>query len=145
MLWLIPLLCLLPGFTRRHWFLALGTTVATVLPFAVWNAQALYDATVRFALDQYPPPEALTLLNWVRFRTGDLPPTSLGPLLGAAAAAVAAWKMPRAVGSFTLAATAVLAILFAFNKLAYANYYFLLAGLAALTAATAVGEDQSTQ
>lgn len=135
MVWLIPLLALLPGSTRRRWMLALGTMAASVLPFILWDWQALYDANVRFLVQQPPRPEALTLLNWFYLQTGLLPPTAIGPFLAAAAAAVAVWRMPRSVTSFALAATVVLAVLFAFSKIAYANYYFLVAGLAALTAA----------
>jgi hypothetical protein len=143
MVWLIPLLALLPGFTRRHWMVALGTLTASVLPFILWDWQALYDANVRFLVQQPPRPEALTLLNWFYLQSGLLPPTAIGPIMAATAAAVAVWRMPRSVTSLTLTATVVLALLFAFSKIAYANYYFLVAGLAALTAAVILDELRS--
>jgi hypothetical protein len=145
MFWLIPLAALLPAFSRRQWFVALGTTAASVLPFVIWDWHALYNATVTFVVDMPARLDALTLLNWYYYYTGWTAPTWLGVILAAAVVALAIWRLPKSVCSFSVAVSLTYAVLFTFSKIAFANYYFLVSGLAALAAATAFHVHTATE
>jgi len=138
MIWLIPLVGVLVGFSRRQWFLALGVAAATVLPFVLWDSRSLYSATVTFVNDLPTRSDALTLLNWYYFVGGPPPAPWPGPL-GAILVVVWAIRLvPRSISSFTATAALTYGLFFALNKIAFANYYFLVLGLAALSAAAAL-------
>jgi hypothetical protein len=132
---LVLLLPLVPGFTRRHVAVALAAGAATVLPFVVWDPAAFWRAAVHYFAVLPVRGDALTLSNLIRQRFGWAP----GELAGLAAAGVAAaalWRrLPRAGASFGLLSGLVLLSVFLFGRLAFANYYFFLSGLVAISAA----------
>jgi hypothetical protein len=130
-----PLLLLLPGIGRRELGIAAGVAAATVLPFFAWSPSAFWHGTVSYFAQLPSRDDALTLTNLIDLRFGHQPGEVYG--LGAAALIVAvAWKrVPRTIGSFLLLACVALLAIFLTGRIAFANYYFLLAGIAAVAAA----------
>lgn len=64
-------------------------------------------------------------------------PGGLGFVLAASVAGASMWWMKPSVSRLTVSLAATYTVFFAFNKWAFANYYFLMAGLSALAAASA--------
>jgi hypothetical protein len=138
MFWMLPLAGFCLRFDRRAWLLILLAAVAPVVPFAFWNARALIHANFDVLNGLPLRSDALTINNWA-LRTWQLEiPGAVGFVLAAGAVAVACWKL-RGPGPFGLAAATTYLVFFAFNRWAFANYYFLVAGLAALAAAGDLG------
>ena len=132
---LVPLLALVPGFTRRHVAIALAAGGATVLPFVIWDPAAFWRGAVHYFVALPVRSDALTLSNLIRRRFGWAPGELAGLAAGGVAVAALWRRLPRADASFALLAGLVLCSLFLFGRLAFANYYFFLSGLVALGAA----------
>jgi hypothetical protein len=130
-----PLLLLLPGMGRRELALAAGVAAATVLPFFAWAPSAFWRGTVSYFAHLPSRSDALTLTNLIDLRFQHHP----GEVYGLAAAVLIvalAWKrVPRTIGSVLLLACVALLAIFLTGRIAFANYYFLLAGIAAAAAA----------
>ncbi len=134
---LIPLAAFLLPLRRRDWIF-FGTAAALpLLPFALWNFPALFYATITFQTQLPPRDDGLTLVTWMN-RTFEAGWTGNAAfLLVALVIGAALIRLRRTTSSFAfaLSATAAYLIFFAFNKWAFANYYFFVAGLSALAAA----------
>lgn len=130
-----PMLTLLPGFGRKHFASAFGAAAAVTLPFFAWNPGAFLRGTVHYFVDLAPRSDALTVSNLVNTRFGYAP----GELLGASCALLicaVVWKhVERSLSTMLVLLTVCLLCFFATGKIAFMNYYFLLAGLAAIAAA----------
>jgi hypothetical protein len=137
MFWAVGLAGVCLGFSRRQWIIVVGTAVALVLPFVLWDPRALLYANFTFVNRLPARPDALTLINWAAYGFGVTIPPAIGFVLGAAAAV---WGGIRARGLPAYAACVCLtyALFFLFNKWAFANYYFSLASLAAVAAAATI-------
>jgi hypothetical protein len=144
----LPLLGLLPGLSRRHLAGAAAAAATPWLLFAVADLRALFASTVAYLAALPPRPDALTLRVFLADRLGLDAPAGVGVAL-AACFAVAAYRMRPPVKATTATASCalfaatlacVLTSLFLFGKMAFANYYFLVAGLFALAAACSMGE-----
>jgi len=129
-----PLLLLLPGFGRKQLAVALGVAVAITLPFFAWGPGDFLRGTVEYFVRLAPRSDALTVSNLVKLRFGHAP----GELLGAASALLicaAVWKrVERSLATLFVLLTVALLCFFATGKIAFMNYYYLLAGLAAIAA-----------
>ncbi|MFL5322275.1 MAG: hypothetical protein ACJ790_21640 [Myxococcaceae bacterium] len=138
MFWAVGIVGLSLGLRPREWLVVAGVGAAAVLPFAIWNFEALRYANFTFLNGLPPRSEALTVLNWAqRVFHYDINPRIAFPLTALVVLAAFFWFR----GSLARTAIAVAfayAIFFMFNKWAFANYYFLLMGLACLAAACAV-------
>jgi hypothetical protein len=144
MFWMVGLGGLMFGFTLRQWLITALTGAASVLPFALWNFEALQHATYSFVNALPARPDALTLGNWVsRTFAVDVSPRWAFPVAGAVAG-LSVWKLRGSVARFAVAVVLTYAAFFVINKWAFANYYFLLMALAALAAACAFHGDRGT-
>ncbi len=138
MFWLVPLGGVLLGFHVRQWIAFVGFAAAPELPFAMWNFRALKYANFDFLVGQPPRLDALTPINWL-YRHFAIPPSGLpGTLLGASVVGVSMLRLKRTAPLFVLAVTFSYFLFFVFNKWAFCNYYFFLAGVASLAAAAAL-------
>jgi hypothetical protein len=130
-----PLLLLVPRIGRRELAIALATAAATAIPFFAWDPGAFWHGCVGYFAHLPNRTDALTLTNLIDLRFQYAP----GEVFGATAALVAvafAWRrVPRTIGSFLLLYSIALLCIFATGRLAFANYYFLLAGIVAAAAA----------
>ncbi|HEV3474325.1 MAG TPA: hypothetical protein VG602_03055 [Actinomycetota bacterium] len=131
--WFLPLVVLLRRTTSmreavKELARALGVALAVTLPFFLWGPRAfLYDLfTVQARLPFRE--EGLTFLSlWSRL-TGDVPPSWIGWLIAAGAVALVLLRAPRTASGFGAGGALVLALFFAFNRSAFANYYYFVLG-----------------
>lgn len=142
MFWVIPLACLLQlGLASWATMAAVGAVI--VVPFAAWDFRALLHANVQYHAHLPPRFDGLTPMNFLYRHFGVTPRSAPGFLLATATTVAAFARAPRTATSFALSATLAFLVFFVFNKWAFMNYYFFLAGLAALAAATAVSRDRA--
>ncbi len=137
MFWLVPLGGVLLGFRWRQWVAFLGFAVAPELPFLLWNFRALKYANFDFLVGQPPRLDALTPINFLYRHFGIRPSGLPGTLLGASAVGASLLRLKRTAPLFVLAVTLAYFLFFVFNKWAFCNYYFFLAGVASLAAGAA--------
>jgi hypothetical protein len=134
---------------RRTLVLAVAALVP-VLPFVVWDFVALKHANFDFMSGLPPRRDALCFTNAVWKATGAAFPAATAFVLAAAVCAVACVRaLPgrtRRLGAsparppvdFARALVLTYFVFFFFNRWAFANYYFLLTGLAALGSGAAL-------
>lgn len=139
MFWMVPLVGILLGFSLREW-LAMGIAAAVpVAPFALWDFRAMKFSLFE-ALRELPArDDALNFTAWFKRQGYGVFPHERSFLIAAAFVLVSLLRRAD-VGAFVRASVTVYAVFFFFNKWAFANYYFLLAGLAALGAAAQLKE-----
>ena len=148
----ISFLLLPPGWRWRDWFYLAGQAVAVAaaitVPFALWNLQAFWKSVVSVQLAGPFRWDALSYQVWWGFHGhGATPPSTafLCSLIALAAAlGLCVWRAPRNPAGFSASFAFVLLLFLAFNKQAFANYYFSVIG--ALCCAIAAGgtEAQAT-
>lgn len=135
MFWMVGLGGVMFGFNRRQWLITVAMGAASVLPFALWDFRALKHANFDFVNALPARGDALTLTNWVWRKYA----VALSPRWAFPATAVVAglslWKLRGSTARFGVALVFTYSVFFVINKWAFANYYFLLLGLAALAAA----------
>jgi hypothetical protein len=103
-------------------------------PLALWDLHAFWRDVVELQFHQPFRPDALSVLAlW------GTPTLSAWPAWAAMAVgmAVALWRAPRSASGFALAVAVTFYGFFAFNKQAFCNYYYFVAG--ALCVAVAAG------
>ena len=135
LLFTFPIAALLmpAGSPRRNWMAALGqsTGVAAALtaPLAIWNIRAFLWNVGAAQLFQPFRMDALSYAVVYARITGQLP-TLLLPFIVLAASMWLTWHYcQRSPAGFAAALSLCLALFFAFNKQAFCNYYFLVAGM----------------
>jgi hypothetical protein len=117
---------------------AAGVALAITLPFFLWNPRAFYRAVVVFQFLQPFRLDALSYLVWIHHNYPQLTIERWAPFLSVVPAiAFALWRCPRTPAGFAAAVTLVYLIFFAFNKQAFANYYYFLIATACWSAAAA--------
>ncbi|HVT88282.1 MAG TPA: hypothetical protein VHD56_05485 [Tepidisphaeraceae bacterium] len=120
---------------RAQWsdlqFLVIGCAVAlaVTLPIAAWNWDAFMYSVVKLQFHQPYRHDALSFLA----RWGSNKPDWQGPFwLAFATLAIAVagciWRLPRSAQNFVAAFALCFFAFFAFNKQAFANYYYLVLG-----------------
>lgn len=111
--------------------------LATVIPFAVWNFQALFHSTVGVHVIQPFRIDALSVPAQLA-RSGLEPtPSIFGFVLGLVTMIVALIRAPRTVAGFSYVVALSLFAFFLFSKQAFLHYYFfVLVALACGIAAT---------
>ena len=135
MIWMIPIACTALSLTPAHVALAVGVAGATAAPFAIADFHALKFAQLDY-LNLLPPrDDGLTLRTAMIDLLGISLPGVIGFGLAALASGLSAWRFRARPSDLMPAAVFSLLVFFFFNKYAFANYYFLTIGLAALAAA----------
>jgi hypothetical protein len=115
---------------------AAAVALAITLPFFLWNPRAFYRAVVVFQFLQPFRLDALSYLVWIHHNYPQLTIERWAPFLSVLPAiAFALWRCPRTPAGFAAAVTFVYLIFFAFNKQAFANYYYFLIATACWSAA----------
>lgn len=152
MFWLIPISGVVLRFRPREWVAMIATWGVLVVPFVVADFHALKHATYDALIALPGRSDALSATVWFQRTLGWALPTGAVASFFAAAAVGASAMITRALArrgndgiheraSLFVRATAVTYLaFFLFSKIAFANYYFLIAGLAALAAATCLHE-----
>jgi hypothetical protein len=152
MFWLIPLAGLALSYGAREWLAMLGTLVLGVAPFAIADFGALKHDTFDFLLALIPRSDALGLAVWYKSAFGRAFPTAASTVAAVCVVAATALysrslrmrapgERDRVTEGAALFGRAAALTYFAFvflAKQAFANYYFLVSGLTALAAATAL-------
>ena len=106
---------------------AAAVALAITLPFFLWDPRAFYRAVVAFQFLQPFRLDALSYLVWLHHT---YPRLTIGwwvPFVSVVPAiALALWRCPRTPAGFAAAVTMVYLTFFAFNKQAFANYYYFV-------------------
>jgi len=151
MFWLFPLVGVVLRFDLKRWVVLSVAALVPLLPFIVWDFRALKHANFDFMSGLPPRRDALCFTNAVWKMSGAAFPAASAFLLSACIVGVACLRaLPAGVRArfgflagfapvasrpaldFTQALVLTYFVFFFFNKWAFANYYFLLTGLAAL-------------
>jgi len=135
MVFLVPMAALMLGFDRGQWIVLAVSGLASVVPYAAWDFAALKFGNIDFERMLPPRGDGLTLKNWAQRALGWDLPAELGLLFAAVTCVVSLVRLRGKLSWFVLSAATLYALFFAFNKWAFANYYFVVAYLAALAAA----------
>jgi hypothetical protein len=127
--------------TRRAFLIAASVGLATVLPFLVWDAQAMWHSLVTFHLRTPFRLDGMTA-SAILASHGDAPlPAWLGPAIAAPIVAFSAWWFrSRGLVGVCVSSAAALACLFFFSQYAFSNYYHFVTVLLLLGALLAVAE-----
>jgi hypothetical protein len=147
----VPLAALLPALSpltvagRRQWAIAIGVAALVTGPFVLWSPFAFWRDLVTTQLGLPFRPDALNFSGWLWHRQHVQLPSACGFAAGVLAAALCAWRMPRTRAGFALSFAYVFLCFIAFNRQAFANYYYyiqgaLLLGVAATPCASLADE-----
>lgn len=137
----VPLLWLLgpSSLPRQQLVRALGFAAASLLPFFLWGPNDFLHSVVMLHLQQPFRAESLSYLAWLSAQGFGGLQAWTGFLAAIAVMAIALFRRARGPGIFALSLAVASMAFFAFNKQAFANYYFFVMG--ALCAALASGVD----
>jgi hypothetical protein len=135
MFWAVGLTGVILRFDKKQWATTIGVGTALVLPFVLLDFRALKHANFDLLSGLPTRLDALTFNSWFQRKFGTELPGAVGFLLAATVAAFSMWRMRRSAAQLSIALAATYAFFFAFNRWAFANYYFLMASLSALAAA----------
>ncbi|MEO8797751.1 MAG: hypothetical protein ABI551_07695 [Polyangiaceae bacterium] len=145
MVWVVPMAALMLGLTFRQWIVTAVTGVVLAFPYVIWDFKAFKFAVVDFQSLLPPRSDGLTLTNWYAKKNAEkLGGATLAFALAGTVAGVAMWRLRRSPSLFASSIALVYLVFFAFNKWAFANYYYLVAGLAALAAAASFNDPTRT-
>jgi hypothetical protein len=137
MFWIAPLAGFIFRWTIKDFILAGAVAVGMELPFVLWDFKALKFANFDFLTGLPPRPDALTLTNWYQRKFQEPITGSIAFYFAAFIVAVSSWKIRDSVARFGVAIATTYLFFFAFNKWAFANYYFMTGALATMAAAAA--------
>ena len=113
-----------------------GVALAITLPFFLWDPRAFYRAVVAFQFLQPFRLDALSYLVWIHHQYPQLSIERWAPFVSVVpATALALWRCPRTPAGFAAAVAVVYLTFFAFNKQAFANYYYFVIAAACWSAA----------
>ena len=125
-------LLLAPGWRWRDWVYLAGrgfaVATAVTLPFALWNLPAYWKSVVRVQLMGPFRWDALSYLVWWGFYGHGAPQPSTAFLCSifalSAGLGLCLWRAPRNPAGFSASFAFAFLLFLAFNKQAFANYYF---------------------
>jgi hypothetical protein len=120
---------------------ALIVGAIVTLPMALWDLPAFWHSTVDVQLRQPFRPDAMSLLAAAHHAFGVTPPAWIAFVALAMVQALCLWRSPRTPAGFAAATAASLLVFFAFNKQAFANYYFLVVAVCACALAASGVQD----
>jgi hypothetical protein len=126
------------GWKRAAPFFAKAVlTMAVILvPFVLWDPQAVYRSAVETHILVLPRDDALSVAGFLRRHVGPMIAGGLPYFHLLVAMGLALWKAPRTAAGFASAVALAYVALFAVAPLAFCNYYFFIIG--ALCCAVAV-------
>ena len=139
----LPLVLLLlsrPYRLREAWALlwrAAATGLAVSLPLVLWDVEAFWHSVAALQVHQPFRMDSLSYLAWWRSLGHPASGAGLAFALVLPGLGLALWRAPRSGTGFALGAALVLCLFFAFNKQAFANYYFFVLGALCVVAAAA--------
>lgn len=125
---------LLPRPLRRNasFFLkALGVALLITMPFVLWSPVDFWNSVVMLQIRQPFRADSLSYLAWAA-QDGRVWPTSLGFLAAAIALGLGLWRQPHTPAGFAATSALTYLAFFAFNKQAFANYYYFTLGVLAV-------------
>jgi hypothetical protein len=121
---------------------AAAVALAITLPFFLWNPRAFYRAVVAFQFLQPFRLDALSFLVWIHRNFPQVKIEQWAPFASIVpATAFALRRCARSPAGFAAAVTIVYLLFFAFNKQAFANYYYFVIATACWSAATSLGAE----
>jgi hypothetical protein len=107
---------------------AAGVATAVTLPFVLWNPRAFFWDVMMLQFYQPFRRDSLSYLAWFA-RDGGAPlPTWVAFAVALLALGLALWRAPRSPSGFAAAVSLTYLCFFAFNKQAFANYYYFVIG-----------------
>jgi hypothetical protein len=140
LLLVLPAAAIMARAWRGGWSLPATVGVAVLsaalvtVPFVIWDWPGFYRSVIELHLLQPFRDDALSYLAW--FRLGEVPGVALvGFVMLLPVAALIMWRSPRTPAGFAAALAFGYLIFFAFNKQAFANYYFFVIGALCCAAA----------
>jgi uncharacterized membrane protein len=130
---LLPLVLLHPAIRGRRSLLAIGTALATTIPLVALDPTGAWRALIEYHASTPPRPDSANLVGFI----GSFGPLrSLPLILVIGLPLVVAWVLARrgdqTVSSFLISSLWVLGTFFMLSSQAFANYWFLIAGLCAI-------------
>jgi hypothetical protein len=134
MFWLPPLAGFCLGLRPLQWVAMLVAAILPPLPFVIWNFKALKYANFDVLRGLPDRADSLTLNNWAHYNLQYDFSGTVGFVLAGLVVVLACWRL-RGVTQCAIAIATTYYVFFAFNRWAFANYYFLISGLAAIAAA----------
>lgn len=125
----------------RSFIIAMLITIATALivslPLMLWDIKAFWQSAITLQMRQPYRPDSLSYLAWYGYgNKGWTGPFWLAFVAMFLSVALMLWRARRGITGFILAFAMTYFAFFAFNKQAFANYYYLVLG--ALCCATAL-------
>jgi hypothetical protein len=121
----------------RFYLRVIATAAIVTLPLGLWDFRAFWDSAVVLQFRQPFRDDALSFAAmFVRAGFGRIP-TIVPLILAVAVALLCLKKLKQSPHSFALAFTLTFLTFFAFNKQAFANYYFLVIASLCCALATA--------
>lgn len=129
---LVPLMYASPGRVIRNVLMALGVALLITLPLALWDWNAFKHSVVTLQLNQPFRKDAMSFLNcWRGGREGWIGPSWVCFVMMAVAMAGCYRRRAGFAAAFALSYF----VFFAFNKQAFANYYYLIVAALCIAAA----------
>ncbi|MGV3622196.1 MAG: hypothetical protein ACO1OB_15335 [Archangium sp.] len=113
---------------------ALTASVVT-LPFVLWNPGEFWFSVVKLQTLQPFRGDSLSVMAKLAGMTGKQPAAWWAFIVATVVTGLSLWRIPRGSAGFLVAVTVTYLAFFATSKQAFANYYFLVIGAAALAAA----------
>jgi hypothetical protein len=120
-----------PRIGRHLWtFLVKAAAIgaAVTLPFVLWNPAAFWNSVVALQFHQPFRSDALSLLAWWSGTGHGQLPALISFAVALIGSALTLWRLPRTAAGFAMAIAFTFMGFFAFNKQAFANYYFFVIG-----------------
>ncbi|PZR10523.1 MAG: hypothetical protein DI536_19980 [Archangium gephyra] len=109
--------------------------VLVTLPFVLWNPGEFWFSVVELQTLQPFRDDSLSVMAKLARVTGHAPASWWAFVAATAVLGLSLWRLPRGSAGFLIAVTVTYLAFFATSKQAFANYYFLVIGAAALAVA----------
>lgn len=109
--------------------IAMTAALLVSLPLMLWDLKAFWHSAITLQMRQPYRPDSLSYLAWWGFgQKGWTGPFWLAFAMLFVVAAITVWRCPRGITGFMLAFALTYFCFIAFNKQAFANYYYLVFG-----------------
>jgi hypothetical protein len=126
----IPMILKLRRWRAAAWICAVAVVLALVLPFAIWDFQAMMEDVLYFFLKSEARGDALSLYGLAVALGASSSPGWIGAVIGClwiGGVAWFTWKMPRNLPGMLFAAGGTWMFFFLLGKQAFMNYSYMVA------------------